>query len=149
MVEDNMKRYLTIFCLLFILCPMLCSCNSTDKKQEILKHEWKIEFISDLDGNILKTTLEQSDRTDKKYDMVLAFGEDNYFSLSDKTNNKKWQGNYMIEKVNSSYKIDLYCEDSETVITGVYGIRKYDDKTEIPSIILQTEDKILSFIVNE
>ena len=139
----------TIFSLFFILCLMLSSCNSTDKEHELLKHEWAIEVISDYDGNVLKSNLKYSDSMDH-YDMVLTFDKDT-FLLSDNTNSEEWGGRYTIEKVGSgsSYKIDLYCEDSETVITGVYGIRKYDDKTEVQSITLQTEDKILSFIEKE
>ena len=144
-----MKKHWTIYFLIFVLCLVLSGCSATNTVQKISDHKWKIEFISDLDGNIVETNLGQSGLTDKKYEITLSFSEDDSFVLSDKINNQEWRGNYTIEKVDSSYKLDLHCEETETIITGVYGIREYDDKTKIPSITLQAEERILSFIATE
>lgn len=132
-----MKKIIIFSIILLFLSSTLLGCTSVDTEQKISDHKWEIESVSDLNGNILEK------------DMTIIFNDDNSFALADKSNDKEWQGEYRTEKVDSSYKLDLYCEDTEETITGVYGIREYDAKTNTPSITLQTEDKILSFIANE
>ncbi len=96
-----------------------------------------IIYFSYLDGNNLENN------------MTIIFNDNNSYVLTDKSNDKEWKGNYTTKKVNSSYKLDLHCENKEEVITGVYGTREYDDKTKISTITLQMEDRILSFIADE
>lgn len=132
-----MKKHFTISFSFLILCLMISGCTSVNTEQKISYYKWQMEFVLDLDGNPLEN------------DMTIIFNDDSSFVLEDKSNDKEWKGKYMTEKVDSSYKLDLYCEDTGKTITGVYGTREYDDKTRIPSITLQTEDKILSFIANE
>ena len=132
-----MKKHFTISFSFLILCLMISGCTSVNTEQKISYYKWEMEFVLDLDGNPLEN------------DMTIIFNDDSSFVLADKSNDKEWKGKYMTEKVDSSYKLDLYCEDTGKTITGVYGTREYDDKTRIPSITLQTEDKILSFIANE
>lgn len=132
-----MKKHFTISFSFLILCLMISGCTSVNIEQKISYYKWEMEFVLDLDGNPLEN------------DMTIIFNDDSSFVLADKSNDKEWKGKYMTEKVDSSYKLDLYCEDTGKTITGVYGTREYDDKTRIPSITLQTEDKILSFIANE
>ena len=132
-----MKKYFIMSFSFLILCLMISGCTSVNIEQKISYYKWEMEFVLDLDGNPLEN------------DMTIIFNDDSSFVLADKSNDKEWKGKYMTEKVDSSYKLDLYCEDTGKTITGVYGTREYDDKTRIPSITLQTEDKILSFIANE
>lgn len=132
-----MKKHFTISFSFLILCLMISGCTSVNIEQKISYYKWEMEFVLDLDGNPLEN------------DMTIIFNDDSSFVLADKSNDKEWKGKYMTEKVDSSYKLDLYCEDTGKTIKGVYGTREYDDKTRIPSITLQTEDKILSFIANE
>lgn len=132
-----MKKYLIISCLLIILCLVFCSCASVDTKGKISDYIWQVDSVTDLDGNPLEN------------EMVVVFNDDNSFILKDKSNGKEWKGEYTTEKIDSSYKLDLFYEDTEEVITGVYGVREYKDKTIVPSITFQFEDKILSFIANE
>lgn len=132
-----MKKHFTISFSFLILCLMISGCTSVNIEQKISYYKWEMEFVLDLDGNPLEN------------DMTIIFNDDSSFVLADKSNDKEWKGKYMTEKVDSSYKLDLYCEDTGKTITGVYGTREYDDKKRIPSITLQTEDKIISFIANE
>lgn len=132
-----MKKHLIIFCLLVILCLVFCSCTYVDTKEKISDYIWQVDSVTDLDGNPLEN------------EMVVVFNDDNSFILKDESNGKEWKGKYTSEKVDSSYKLDLFYEDTEEIITGVYGMREYKDKTIVPSITFQFEDKIFSFIANE
>ena len=49
----------------------------------------------------------------------------------------------------TSYMVELIFTDPKIEVTGVYGTRKYDDGFTIPSLILTTENEILSFLANE
>ncbi len=112
----------------------------TDKEQDLLKYEWHFEGGSDLAGNPLELDKAQSD------DVELVFKADNYFLLFD---GQKWEGKYTVEKAGSAYKLDLYCDGDDTVFSGVYGMRNYQDGSEVPSITLQTSDKVLSFVAKK
>lgn len=132
-----MKRIITFSITLLFLLVSLLGCTSVDTKEKISDYNWKMESVSDLEGDRLES------------EMTIVFNDDNSFVLTDKSNNEEWKGEYATEKVDSSYKLDLLFEGTEETITGVYGTREYDDKTTIPSITFQFEDKIFSFIVNE
>lgn len=132
-----MKKHLTIYILIFALCLFCSGCNTRKAEEKISEHKWKMEFISDLEGNNIENNVS---------DTILTFRKDNSFMLIDNTNNQECLGTYKIKKVDSSYKLDLYCEDTDMTFIGVYGTREYDDRTKIPSITLQTDDRILSFI---
>lgn len=129
------KRFKTIF-LFLVLCLVISGCTSVDTTHKISDYKWIMESVSDLDGNSLEN------------EMTVAFNDDNSFVLADKSNGKKWQGEYTTEKVGTDYKLDLYYEDTEEVVLGVYGTRVYHDKSTIPSVTFQVEDKILSFIAD-
>lgn len=132
-----MKRIITLSITLLFLLVSLLGCTSVDTKEKISDYNWKMESVSDLEGDPLES------------EMTIVFNDDNSFVLTDKSNNEEWKGEYATEKVDSSYKLDLLFEDTEETITGVYGIREYEDKITVPSITFQFEDKILSFIANE
>lgn len=132
-----MKRIITLTITLLFLSVSLLGCTSVDTKKKISNHSWQVESVSDLDGNPLENG------------MVVVFNDDNSFILKDESNGKEWKGKYTTKKMDSSYKLDLFYEDTEESVTGVYGTREYEDKTTVPSITFQVEDKILSFIANE
>lgn len=125
---------------------LFCACNSSSTHQEISAYKWNLEFITDLDGKMLVSNVEENKSAGTElYQLTLIFEKDS-FILTDETNQNEWTGTYSIEKVNDSYKVDMILDDSKTNVTGVYGTRVYSDDTTSPSITLQTEDKILSFI---
>ena len=132
-----MKRIITLTITLLFLSVSLLGCTSVDTKKKISNHSWQVESVSDLDGNPLENG------------MVVVFNDDNSFILKDESNGKEWKGKYTTKKMDSSYKLDLFYEDTEESVTGVYGTREYEDKTTVPPITFQVEDKILSFIANE
>lgn len=129
-----------------MLGTLLCACNSSSTQQEISAYKWNLEFITDLDSKMLVSNVEENKSAGtKSYQLTLIFEKDS-FILTDESNQNEWIGTYSIEKVNDSYKVDMSFDDSKANITGVYGTRVYSDDTTSPSITLQTEDKILSFI---
>lgn len=136
------------FALVFLLFSLLLvGCSFAQPLEKITKYEWAIEIISDKQGNVLEKGV-QYGTSNEQYEMNLFFYEDNTFLLTDKTNNKESEGNYTLKKVDNSYKLELFIKDKDSTIVGVYGKRLYNDGTEIPSITLETEKEILSFIVN-
>ncbi len=132
-----MKRILAKSMIIIFMVTLLVACASSNTEDDISDYNWKMESVSDLEGNPLEN------------DMDIDFERDNSFILKDKLNNKEWKGEYTSEKVDSSYKIDLFFEDLEEASVGVYGIREREDRTEVPAITIQFEDKIISFIANE
>ncbi len=132
-----MKKIIMLSITLLFLSVTLLGCSSIDTKEKVSDHNWEIESVSDLEGNPLEN------------EMNVIFNDDNSFILTDKSNDKEWKGKYSTEKVGVDYKLDLYYEDIEETIAGVYGTREYDNKTKVPSITFQVEDKILSFIAKE
>lgn len=132
-----MKRIITLSITLLVLLVSLLGCASVETKEKISDYNWKMESVSDLEVDPLES------------EMTIVFNNDNSFVLTDKLNNEELQGEYATEKVDSSYKLDLLFEDKEETITGVYGIREYEDKTAVHSITFQFKDKILSFLTSE
>ncbi len=129
-----MGKYLKISILLLFVSLVLSACSLFEIRPKISDYIWEIETLS----NKKESSLENN--------MTMNFNDDKEFILKDESNNKKYQGDYRIEKVDSSYKLDLYCKDREEAISGVYGIREYDDKTSIATITIEVEDEILTFI---
>ena len=138
---NEMKRLLTIH-LCILLCIGLCSCG-TSNAQSISSYVWHLEFITDLDGNLLFLGSEH-DNLDI-LDLVLRF-EKERFTLNDNTSQQKWTGTYSLERVNNSYKLELTFDNSEEPVWGVYGIRVYSDNSTKATITLQTNNNILSFV---
>lgn len=129
-----MKRTMMLALILLFISVSLFACTSVNTKNKISDYRWQIESVSDLDGSPLEN------------EMDLVFNNDSSFALKDRSNGDEWKGKYTTEKVDSSYKLDLFFEGKEEVITGVYGTREYKDKTRVASVIFQVDDKILSFI---
>ena len=148
-----MKKYVVLVFALLLFSFCLRGCGSeTQGEKKISDYQWRLETISDLEGNILVTNSEQPKLADTQCDMRLYFNGDNTFLLSDKTNKQEWEGTYTLkklDKLSTSYQLNLLFENIETEYIGVYGIRTYEDKTEIPSITFQTEHEILSFLASE
>lgn len=113
-----------------------------------------MESISDMEGNIIVTNPKHPDLAKVQCNLVLQFYKDDTFLLSNKINNDDWNGTYSVEKVNTSdtplsHKVCMVFENEESQFIGVYGTRIYNDNSEIPSIIFQTDDCILSLLAYE
>ena len=137
-----MKRLLAI-CVCFFMCVGLCSCDSSQTRS-VSSYNWSLEFITDLDGNMLFSGSVHDDIP--VLDLTLSF-EEKSFILTDNTHKQEWTGTYSLEKIdNSSSKLGLTFENLEEPVTGVYGTRVYSDDSESATITLQTDENILSFV---
>lgn len=132
-----MKRIISLSIILLCFSISLLGCTSMDGKAKISDHSWEIESVSDLEGNPLNK------------EMTLDFHKDSSFVLLDKSNEKEWLGQYALEKIDDSYKLDLDFEEIEETIVGVYGTRDYEDKRALASITFEFQDEIISFIAEE
>ena len=142
LVIGKMKRLLAI-CVCFFMCVGLCSCDSSQTRS-VSSYNWSLEFITDLDGNMLFSGSVHDDIP--VLDLTLSF-EEKSFILTDNTHKQEWTGTYSLEKIdNSSSKLGLTFENLEEPVTGVYGIRVYSDDSESATITLQTDENILSFV---
>ena len=141
LVIGKMKRLLAI-CVCFFMCVGLCSCDSSQTRS-VSSYNWSLEFITDLDGNMLFSGSVHDDIP--VLDLTLSF-EEKSFILTDNTHKQEWTGTYSLEKIdNSSSKLGLTFENLEEPVTGVYGTRVYSDDSESATITLQTDENILSF----
>lgn len=132
-----MKRLLAI-CVCFFMCVGLCSCDSSQTRS-VSSYNWSLEFITDLDGNMLFSGSVHDDIP--VLDLTLSF-EEKSFILTDNTHKQEWTGTYSLEKIdNSSSKLGLTFENLEEPVTGVYGTRVYSDDSESATITLQTDRK--------
>ncbi|RPF42099.1 hypothetical protein EDD70_2842 [Hydrogenoanaerobacterium saccharovorans] len=137
------KIILLIFLLTFnIICT---GCNSAEHNDILIENQWKMEFISDLDGNILVTNLEQTNLAEDVRDMRLSFSKDGTVTLKDLTNGEDLSGTYTSEKLDNSIKLEVDFEDKDNIL-GTCGLREYGNGEKLYSIVLNSEDKILSFI---
>ena len=142
LVIGKMKRLLAI-CVCFFMCVGLCSCDSSQTRS-VSSYNWSLEFITDLDGNMLFSGSVHDDIP--VLDLTLSF-EEKSFILTDHTHRQEWTGTYSLEKIdNSSSKLGLTFENLEEPVTGVYGTRVYSDDSESATITLQTDENILSFV---
>ena len=128
-----------IFVVLLILSLLLAGCSQASISKDIWEKEWIIESVTDLDGKLLKDRI-------KKDDVSLNFLDKDNFYLLDNINDEEYKGSYVMEKVDSSYKLDLKSRDGNEKILGTYGVRKYNDNKKALTIILETKDKIYTFI---
>lgn len=133
-----MKRLLAI-CVCFFMCVGLCSCDSSQTRS-VSSYNWSLEFITDLDGNMLFSGSVHDDIP--VLDLTLSF-EEKSFILTDNTHKQEWTGTYSLEKIdNSSSKLGLTFENLEEPVTGVYGTRVYSDDSESATITLQTDGRL-------
>ena len=104
-----MKRLLAI-CVCFFMCVGLCSCDSSQTRS-VSSYNWSLEFITDLDGNMLFSGSVHDDIP--VLDLTLSF-EEKSFILTDNTHKQEWTGTYSLEKIdNSSSKLGLTFENLE------------------------------------
>ena len=136
-----MKRLL-IICVCLIMCVSLCSCASSDA-QSISSQSWSLEYITNSDGEILFSGSARGDV--EVLDLTLSFGAKS-FVLTDNTHKQEWEGTYSLEEIDISFKLELTFEKLENPVTGVYGTRVYSDGSKEAIIILQADEKILSFV---
>ena len=115
------------------MCVGLCSCDSSQTRS-VSSYNWSLEFITDLDGNMLFSGSVHDDIP--VLDLTLSF-EEKSFILTDNTHKQEWTGTYSLEKIdNSSSKLGLTFENLEEPVTGVYGTRVYSDDSESATITL-------------
>ena len=108
-----MKRLLAI-CVCFFMCVGLCSCDSSQTRS-VSSYNWSLEFITDLDGNMLFSGSVHDDIP--VLDLTLSF-EEKSFILTDNTHKQEWTGTYSLEKIdNSSSKLGLTFENLEETTT--------------------------------
>lgn len=140
-----MKKLLSIgLCILVCFC--LFSCQELNKgEKSIASYDWTLEYISSSDGKPLFNGKSQDLADIDILDLTIKF-EKNRFILNDNTNNKAWRGNYSLEKISDSYKLDMRFDDSGKKISGVFGTRFYYDGSKQETILLVTDDKIISFV---
>lgn len=113
------------------MCVGLCSCDSSQTRS-VSSYNWSLEFITDLDGNMLFSGSVHDDIP--VLDLTLSF-EEKSFILTDNTHKQEWTGTYSLEKIdNSSSKLGLTFENLEEPVTGVYGTRVYSDDSESATI---------------
>ena len=109
LVIGKMKRLLAI-CVCFFMCVGLCSCDSSQTRS-VSSYNWSLEFITDLDGNMLFSGSVHDDIP--VLDLTLSF-EEKSFILTDNTHKQEWTGTYSLEKIdNSSSKLGLTFENLE------------------------------------
>lgn len=160
-MEHKMKKsILTVFTILwkknlllvaalitFLMCTTGCGKNS--RIDDICQHRWTLEMVSDLEGNILETGSDALESVGDLRDVTLQFNEDYSFVLLDNTDGDEYSGVYELEETSgaeSSYMLRLTFDNGGPEYVGVYGTREYDDHSKIPSIIFQTDDRIISFL---
>ena len=85
-----MKRLLAI-CVCFFMCVGLCSCDSSQTRS-VSSYNWSLEFITDLDGNMLFSGSVHDDIP--VLDLTLSF-EEKSFILTDNTHKQEWTGTYI------------------------------------------------------
>ena len=89
-----MKRLLAI-CVCFFMCVGLCSCDSSQTRS-VSSYNWSLEFITDLDGNMLFSGSVHDDIP--VLDLTLSF-EEKSFILTDNTHKQEWTGTYRLKRL--------------------------------------------------
>lgn len=138
--------YLCIAVILFAVTLIGCTTKSLPTS---VVGEWELETISDIDGNILVVGKGYNDDDDdairQKKDIMAIFNEDSTFEIIGDEENL--QGEYNQDQELSTPEamaINMALENG-TEILAVYGIRKYQDGSEINSLIFTLDEKIYSF----
>ena len=80
------------------MCVGLCSCDSSQTRS-VSSYNWSLEFITDLDGNMLFSGSVHDDIP--VLDLTLSF-EEKSFILTDNTHKQEWTGTYSLEKIDNS-----------------------------------------------
>ena len=144
-IEVNEMKRLLAMCGCFLFCVGLCSCYSSNL-QPITSYNWSLELISNLNGKILFSGAPQDDV--ELLELTLSFSDET-FVITDYTHKQEWTGTYSLEKIDkTTSKLALAFEKAEKSVTGVYGMRIYSDGSESATIILETDDYILSFVAS-
>ena len=98
------------------MCVGLCSCDSSQTRS-VSSYNWSLEFITDLDGNMLFSGSVHDDIP--VLDLTLSF-EEKSFILTDNTHKQEWTGTYSLEKIdNSSSKLGLTFENLEDFLAAM------------------------------
>ena len=118
--------------IVLLACALLLGgCGNSAAAKPVIGRLWTLERFSALG--------EESPETPEEPPLVeLVFADDRTFTLSD-----------FYEKVGVSCRLELDFADSPTPVIGSYGTRYYYDGTQLPSLLLSSEDWVCSFLAYE
>lgn len=143
-----MKKLLTLCIVAILLAVSLIGCTTKSLPTSVVG-EWELETISDIDGNILVVgngyNKNEDDAIRHKKDIMAIFNEDGTFEITGDGENLQGEYNQDQElSTTEAMAINMGLENG-TEILAVYGIRKYQDASEINSLIFTLDEKIYSF----
>lgn len=128
---------------------LLGGCGTTAAEKLVVGRLWTLEHVSGLEAESLENP-------NQPHLVELVFADDRTFTLSDRTSQQEWRGTYRAEKVHDFYekdgvscRLELDFDGSSTPAIGSYGTRYYYGGTEIPSLLLSSEDWSCSFLSYE
>ena len=136
--------------IVLLACALLLGgCGNSAAAKPVIGRLWTLERFSALG--------EESPEPPEEPPLVeLVFADDRTFTLSDRTSQQEWRGTYRAEKVYDFYekggvscRLELDFADSPTPVIGSYGTRYYYDGTQLPSLLLSSEDWVCSFLAYE
>lgn len=136
--------------IVLLACALLLGgCGTTAAAKPVIGRLWTLEHVSGLEA-------ESAENPDEPHMVELVFADDRTFTLSDRTSQQEWRGTYRAEKVYDFYekggvscRLELDFADSPTPVIGSYGTRYYYDGTQLPSLLLSSEDWVCSFLAYE
>ena len=134
-----MKKTTIFLCAYILIVFILSACsNGNATISEI--GTWKMESVANSDGEFIV----HSNYADNDSNLSCTFYEDNTFSLSgDKIDN--WSGTYT--KVTADNALSLTLEFSnKSIANAVCGKREYNNGNIVDSLIITTDEKIISFL---
>lgn len=140
-----MKRY--VGCLVLLVNIFLLSgCQPIVKEVRLSDLDWKMEFISDKNGNMLVSGNSKDNLADVYKNINCICDEKSNITIGDETEGKSWSGHYYLklkDKDTMSYELTF---PNNIEATGILGKRKYEGGKGIYSFIIYTDDKIISFL---
>lgn len=137
MNKVNTKKIFAFLSICTVLVTILSACSS---KNTFISEigTWKMESVANSDGQIIANS------NNDDYDLACIFMEDNTFSISNGAN-ESWTGTYTKVDAENAISLTLQFSDKSTA-QGVCGKREYDNGDVVDSLIITTNDRIISFL---
>lgn len=128
---------------------LLSGCRSTINDVCLNDLDWKLEFVSDLEGSMLVSGNSKDNLADVHKNVNCICDKNSNITITDETDGKSWSGKYSLElsdKDTKSYKLIF---SDNVILTGILGKRQYVDGKIAHSFTIYTNDKVISFLSEE